>query len=710
VGAQAHGVSQAPLVQPRNSVSEKSKRILKILFPLKSLLCSLGLAAASGLFACLLWRGEWLKSAQQMFISYRNPTERELITPGFWLGTLLIVSIAACAGFFVERAGARRSFPYLGTGFLLLAIVSLAASRFLQIDILFAPMAFGSAGAIALVQLRRLWSIDTALAGHVRKVSSQTQPATKSDEGARLMSGLKLLQTVLPLEEAIVFQPNEDGMLQASARLRSGSSDSLKTGRNSMWRKVVSLCDSAVATGEIVLAKAGKIDSFETVALPLEHQGRRVGALLLRLREDFEQSDRQLLSAVGAQLARNLQRDEVRKKKIASDKLNFVSARAAGRRLEAFDVVTGLLTEQRFGAHILKEASDGYAVAYLDGTLAYVNESMIRAARISKLEVHDLDLFALLETFRSGVFDEPAIAVRRVLQSGEAYERELHFSERNQVLKLRIALLSENATNGNGNGHHNGNGAKSAGAQPLCLAITVRDVTSTKEHEKLKSDMISLMSHELRTPITSINGFAELLAADEKIPAESREFLTIISNESQRLSRMINTFLSVTQLERGDRQEVLKIPLRLDEVVRDTITNLQSVAKKKRIRLIEQPPARIPPVAADKSLITQVVTNLIGNAIKYSPERTLVTISTLLEAEAVRVTVEDRGYGIPPESIDRIWEKFYRIARDGHEKDEESTGLGLSFVREVVEQHGGTVAVESEVGRGSKFSFTLPRL
>ena len=87
-----------------------------------------------------------------------------------------------------------------------------------------------------------------------------------------------------------------------------------------------------------------------------------------------------------------------------------------------------------------------------------------------------------------------------------------------------------------------------------------------------------------------------------------------------------------------------------------------------------------------------------------------MTVSTALEADAVRVVVEDRGYGIPPESVDRVWEKFYRVARDGHEKDEESTGLGLSFVREVVEQHGGQVELESEVGRGSKFSFTLPRL
>jgi two-component system phosphate regulon sensor histidine kinase PhoR len=327
---------------------------------------------------------------------------------------------------------------------------------------------------------------------------------------------------------------------------------------------------------------------------------------------------------------------------------------------------------------------------------------MLLAARMSESEAQKSDLFGLLDRFRSGVFDEPSIAVRRVLQSGESYERELQFSDQNQTLELRIAL----ATDRNGNGS-NGNGA---GADPLCFAIRVRDVTRMKEFERLKSDMISLMSHELRTPLTSINGFAELLALDDKIPEESREFLQIISNESQRMSRMIDTFLSVTQLERADKKEVTKIALRLDEVVREVLNTVQPVAKKKRIRLIEQPNGHIPPVAADKSLITQVLTKLLENAIKYSPERTAVTVATMLEAEAVRVVVEDRGYGVPAESVDRIWEKFYRVARDGQEKDEESTGLGLAFVKEVVEQHGGSVAVESEVGRGSKFSFALPRL
>jgi two-component system phosphate regulon sensor histidine kinase PhoR len=408
---------------------------------------------------------------------------------------------------------------------------------------------------------------------------------------------------------------------------------------------------------------------------------------------------------VSAQLARNLQRDAARSLDVPRAGATLFSSRAARQRLEAFGVVSGLLTEQGFAGLALSEASDAHAVAYLDGTLAYVNPRMLEAARVTEDECRALDLFGLLERFRTGVFDEPSIAVRRVLQTGQAYERELTFLDGGQTLALRIATVTE-AAGGAGAGRAGGDGH----APPLCLAVTVRDVTRMKELDKLKSDMLSLMSHELRTPITSINGFAELLMADERIPADAREFLSIINGESQRVSRMLTTFLSVAKLEQKDRQEVLMAPLMLDDVVRETIGNFQAAAKRKRIRLAERDGQKLPPVAADRSLITQAVANLVDNAIKYSPERTTVMVSTALEADAVRLTVEDRGYGIPPEDQDRVWEKFYRVSRDGRVKEEESTGLGLSFVREVVEQHGGRVFLESAVGVGSKVGFTLPRL
>ncbi|HEU4837497.1 MAG TPA: ATP-binding protein [Pyrinomonadaceae bacterium] len=541
---------------------------------------------------------------------------------------------------------------------------------------------------LLLVHVNRLWSIDRKL---TRSLFHSPTPNTASivDANGRLASGLKLLNTVLPLSEAVVFRCDESEGLQTVVRYKSPAPNAQDPRRNAVWREGIKLCLRAAATGTVV-------SQTTSVAVPLLHESEVAGVLLIRLASEFSADDTPLLLAVGSQFARNLERESFTHNAVRTEALSFFSQRGSRRKLDALNVLKAVNVEQRCEARTLTHIDDGVAIAYLDGTLALVNPTLMTFAGLTHEQILKMDLFDLLDKFRTDVFDEPEIAVRRVLQSGVEYEGELNFESKSQILNLRISLLRERQ------------GKKAD--EPIGIALYVKDLTATKEYEKLKSDMISLMSHELRTPLTSINGFAELLTADEKIPEQAREFVSIIANESQRMSRMINTFLSVTQLQRKDKQEVLKIPLRLDEVVRETITSLQPVAKKKRIRLIEQPAHRIPPVAADKSLITQAVKNLLNNAIKYSPERTTVTVSTALEAESVRVCVEDRGFGIPAEAKERVWDKFYRVVREGQEKDEESTGLGLSFVREVVEQHGGRVDLDSEEGRGSKFSFTLPRL
>jgi len=546
---------------------------------------------------------------------------------------------------------------------------------------------------LIVAQTLFLLRLDLKLTRKLAESSSRLIPDTGSEVNSRLENGLKLLDTVLRPQEVVVFRLDENRNLVSAARLRTSKSGPLDVSRNFAWRDGINLCENAIKAGELITQKRTDSEASISLALPLHHENRAVGALLVRLGDEFDDRDRALLSGVGAQLARNLQREVARKTPLPRALRAYLSARSARTRLELMDVLNGLISEEGFVVNALAEISDGLAIAYLDGTIAYINSPLLERAHFSPDDLGRLNLFDLLDALRAGVFDEPAIAVRRVLQTGIAYERELQFDDRNGTFGLRMAAVRDLDSN-----------------QPLCLAITVRDITAIKEHEKLKSDMISLMSHELRTPLTSINGFSELLVAERDLPEPAREFVSIIANESQRLSRMINTFLAVAQLERKDKQEVLKIPLRLDEVVRETLANLQPVAKKKRIRLVEQPAHRIPPVAADKSLISKALTNLVTNAIKYSPERTTVTVSTALEAEAVRVCVEDRGYGIPPEAVDRVWEKFYRVVRESQEKDEESTGLGLAFVREVVEQHGGTVELQTEEGRGSKFSFTLPRL
>lgn len=685
---------------------------------MKSLCVSLALSAGASALVVLCRGAGLLAPLNDAFLLQRGADSP--VAPQAWVTVLLIVVAGAGACVAVERAGARRAWGFVAGALVTLGLLSLAVSWAWGLDIVFAPVALAALAGVSVAQARRLWHVDRTLSESVRRVASQVSVLEGGAASERLASGLKLLDTVLPLDAAVIFHFDAEGALTPAARLRAQQSGvaaatatTAATGAeadpNSAWRVGVQLCERAVAGGELLTEAA-------YVALPLRHEGRAVGALLVRLRESFDETDRPLLSNVAAQLARDLQRDEARALDAPKDSASLYSTRAAHQRLESFALLSGLLTEQGFAAHVLSEASDGHAVAYLDGTIAYINAPMLRAARLAdKDDAAPLDLFGLLGCFRAGVFDEPSIAVRRVLQTGEAYEQELPFADRAQTLQIRVALVTDAAADaladaGRDDKKRVMSNVRKRDPQPLCLAVTVRDVTRMKEFEKLKSDMISLMSHELRTPITSINGFAELLTLDDSLPAEAREFAGIISAESQRLSRMINTFLSVTKLEQADRQEVLKIPLLLDDVVRETVASLQPAAKRKRIRLVEKESMRLPPVAADRSLITQAVSNLLDNAIKYSPERTTVTLSTALEADAVRVTVEDRGYGIPPESIDRVWEKFYRVARDGHDKEDESTGLGLAFVREVVEQHGGEVALESEVGRGSKFSFTLPRL
>jgi len=668
----------------------------------KSLFVYSGLALLAGVTGVALWWGGLLTPLQNAFILDARTHGATLIVPTFSSGAALILAVSFAVAMDVGRFGSRRSFIYLGAGFLGLAGLSLFVSWFFSFDILLVPVAVTALISAITIQLKRLRDRDLELTGKLRTASARYESTQGTHAENCLLRGLQLLDTVLSPSEAVVFRRDHDGQLSSSARLRTAPNGATDTGRNSAWRDVVKLCERAMANGELLVEKVDSEAFAANVALPLRHEDRTVGALLIRVTREFEDDDRALLTAVGGQMARNLQREEAHQASRKRSALAFLSAGESDQRLESLNVLSGALLEQSVGLNALGELGEGVALGYLDGRTAYVNAALAKFAGLETENIANITFFDLLDRFRTDVFDQPVIAVRRVLQTGEAYERELHFADRNLTYGLRIALILANTKEANG-----GQGAT---AQPLCLALVVRDLTVVKEYDELRSDMLSLMSHELRTPLTSINGFAELLTTEPDLPEQAKEFVTIIANESQRLSRMINTFLAVTKLERKDRQEVLKIPLRLDEVVKETIASMQKDARKRRIRLVEQPTQRLPPVAADKSMITQAVRNLLNNAIKYSPERTTVTVSTALEAETVRLSVEDRGYGIPAEAKDRVWEKFYRVVREGQEKDEESTGLGLSFVREVVEQHGGTVALDSEVGRGSRFSFTLPRL
>jgi len=624
-------------------------------------------------------------------------------TFGWWKVGVLI-GLSLFIGFVTEKFCPKIIFRYAVYFLGVWLISSIIAAQIFEVSLMFIPVALTILLTILAIHLRTLWLIDSALTHSLINLASAGYLLEGKSADLRIENGLRLLETILPLSEAIVFQRTAEGELNPVARSRSSKSTDSLIERQSVWRENVGICEAALNERKTILQTVENQENSARIALPLIYSGEAVGVLFVQIDQNFENDDQNLLEAFSEQLARNFQRKELRGRILPHESWeSSFSSESSENRLNITKLIHTNIKEQAFSTLASSYLNEAYAVAYLDGTLAYLNRQMRGFAHLQSQEFYEIDLFGLLDRFKTDVFNEPKLAIRRVLQTGDVFRSELHFSETNKTLDMKISLVKVPFDD---KVMHETN----VPMKPACFLITFRDVSAIKENEKLRSDMASLMSHELRTPITSINGFAELLLADETIPEESREFLAIISNESQRLSKMLTTFLSVSNLEQSDKKEFVKTPVKLDSVVSEVVGDLQDNAKRKRIRLVEQSNNHLPPVAADKGLITRAISHLVDNAIRYSPERTSVIISTILEADFLRVVVEDRGYGIPTGEQDKIWQKFYRVARDGHDKEEESTGLGLSLVKEIIEQHGGEVEVKSEIGTGSKFSFTLPRL
>ncbi|HUP97501.1 MAG TPA: sensor histidine kinase [Usitatibacter sp.] len=231
---------------------------------------------------------------------------------------------------------------------------------------------------------------------------------------------------------------------------------------------------------------------------------------------------------------------------------------------------------------------------------------------------------------------------------------------------------------------------------------------SLKELDRLKDDFISTVTHELRTPLTSIRAFSEILHDNPDIDAAERHrFLGLIIKESERLTRLINQVLDLAKLESGLAEwQTADIDLR--EIVGDAVGATSQIFKGRRVTLETDLPAHLPPVAADRDRVMQVMLNLLSNAVKFSPEVTgWVRVRVEPEGNCVRVDVQDNGVGISPEHQAAIFEKFRQVG-DTLTQKPAGTGLGLAICRQIVMRLGGRLWVQSAAGTGSVFSFTLP--
>lgn len=236
------------------------------------------------------------------------------------------------------------------------------------------------------------------------------------------------------------------------------------------------------------------------------------------------------------------------------------------------------------------------------------------------------------------------------------------------------------------------------------ITLSSRDVTARKEVERLKDELVSAVSHELRTPLTSLRGFTELMLTRNFPLEQQRRFLTIMNDETTRLTDLINDFLDLQRIESG-RQTYVFTDVALLPLLQSALTPFANVTEKHTFYL--NTPASLPPVRADSGRIRQVLTNLLSNAIKFSPDGGIITISARDIGDSIEVRITDDGIGIPTEAIPQLFEKFFRVDNTETRKIS-GTGLGLALVKQIIRAHGGWVRVESAPGKGSTFSFSLP--
>ena len=238
------------------------------------------------------------------------------------------------------------------------------------------------------------------------------------------------------------------------------------------------------------------------------------------------------------------------------------------------------------------------------------------------------------------------------------------------------------------------------------VVLAFRNVTKEREIDRMKTDLVSSVSHELRTPLTSIKAFTATILRDPAMPDETRsQFLKIVDEESNRLGNLIENLLEISRIESSSLQIDLE-PVRVPEVVDRILPGLDVLAASKKIELVKDLREGLPPLMGDAGKIQSVMTNLVNNAIKFTPDGGRVTITAEHVGDELVVSVSDTGLGIPREALEKIFNRFYRVGRPGMQI--KGTGLGLAIVKRIVQMHGGRIDVVSKPEQGSTFSIHFP--
>ena len=386
------------------------------------------------------------------------------------------------------------------------------------------------------------------------------------------------------------------------------------------------------------------------------------------------------------------------------------------------NAVDRLTQEEKKLTAIVDNLGEGLIVVEPSGRVLYVNPVAERLLDLG--DTADCENFIAVDTENS------TICWTKTVEKGEDTKTDqrtvnmkiLSFSQR-EVAQHQTMIVGMDV---NGNHQQNGDGSRvlriiashfSDEHNNIVGTVYVfDDITSEHEIEEMKSEFVSLVSHELRTPLTSIIGFISLILDGKtgKINQKQYESLSRAHRQSKRLADLINDLLDVSRIEAG-RIEMKQERLQIDRIARRRIEELRPQADEKTISLFFEPQSNLPLMIGDADRIGQIFINLIGNAIKFTPDNGKVTvrISQSLQngsaTDGFHVEVIDTGPGIPPEDREKIFDKFRQLGSVQARKPQSGTGLGLSIAAGIVEAHGGRLWVDAgEHGRGCNFQFFVP--
>ncbi|MDF9409335.1 MAG: Sensor histidine kinase YycG [Pelotomaculum sp. PtaB.Bin013] len=371
-------------------------------------------------------------------------------------------------------------------------------------------------------------------------------------------------------------------------------------------------------------------------------------------------------------------------------RVEVTSSDEVGQLAEDFNHLAGSL-DQTISAlsrekgkieNILTNMTEGVLAVDSSGQVILANEAVSRTLRVDPAEVLERPVSALsCCPGLAGLFSE-------VVLSGEPCSAEFEVNEGKTFIIAHLAPLRESVGGSYG------------------VVGVLQDITELRKLELLRRDFVANVSHELRTPLTSIQGFLEALmdgTIDESQPRD--RYLKVIHQETLRLNRLIHDLLDLAIIESGKMRWELN-PIDVSDLVARVHLKLKPQIERQQVKVNQDVPVDLSLMLGNEDRIEQVLTNLLENAVRYSPPGGAITVKAVEEAGKITVEVADQGPGIPPEDLPYIWERFHRVEKS-RSRNLGGTGLGLAIVKQIIEAHGGRVEVRSEVGQGSNFSFTL---